>query len=293
MIYDTAIIGTGPAGLSAALNLKTRQKSFIWFGSRLFSDKVRRAECISNYPGFINVSGGELSRAFSEQIGKMGLEITEQMVNNIMPFSGHYALTAGSEFYEAKSVILTTGVASKAQLPGEAEFLGRGVSYCATCDGGLYRGKTIAVICNNARFEHEVKYLCDIAARVYYFPSYNNVSVSAQNIELSDQKVVGIAGDKRASGVALRNGDTLAVDGVFCLRDSVALSSLIPELESANGHITVDRDMRTNLPGVFAAGDCTGRPYQYAKAVGEGNIAAHSVLEYLADEKASVAQREP
>lgn len=285
MIYDAAIIGTGPAGLSAALNLKIRDKSFIWIGSRLLSDKVRKAECISNYPGFTNVSGEELIAAFQKQIDEMGLEITERMVNNIMPFSGHYALSAGSEFYEAKTVILTTGIASTGILSGETEFLGKGVSYCATCDGNLYRGKTIAVICNNARFEHEVKYLADIAAKLYYFPTYKNVTVSAENIELSDQKAIGITGEKRANGVNLQDGSILSVNGVFCLRDSVALSSMIPKLATENGHIAVDREMRTNLPGVFAAGDCTGRPYQYTKAVGEGNTAAHSVLEYLAKEE--------
>lgn len=285
MIYDAAIIGAGPAGLSAALNLKIRKKSFIWIGSRQLSDKVRKAECISNYPGFTNVSGEELICAFQRQIDAMGLEITDQMVNRIMPFSGHYALSAGSEFYEAKTVILTTGISNTATLPGEAEFLGKGVSYCATCDGNLYCGKTIAVICNNVRFEHEVKYLADIAAKLYYFPTYKDVSVKAGNIELPGKRAVGIVGEKRANAIKLQNGDFLTVDGVFCLRDSVALSSMFPKLATENGHISVDREMRTSLAGVFAAGDCTGRPYQYTKAVGEGNIAAHSVLEYLAKEE--------
>lgn len=285
MIYDTAIIGTGPAGLSAALNLKIRGKSFIWIGSRNLSDKVSKAECISNYPGFINASGEELFSAFSKQINAMGLEITEQMVHNIMRFSDHYALSAGSEFYEAKTIILATGIANKAVLPGEADFLGRGVSYCATCDGNLYRGKTVAVICSSARFEHEVKYLADIAYKLYYFPTYKNASVGGDNIEISDTKAVGIIGDKRLSGLKLQNGEVLEVNGVFCLRDSVEISSMLPKLITENGHIAVDRAMKTNLPGVFAAGDCTGRPYQYAKAVGEGNTAAHSVLEYLAEEE--------
>lgn len=282
MIYDAAIIGTGPAGLSAALNLKIHNKNFIWLGSKNLSDKVSKAERISNYPGFADVSGEQLNDAFKNQAQAMGLEITEQMVNSIMSMGSHYAIMAGSEFYEAKALILATGVANTGTLPGEQEKVGMGVSYCATCDGTLYKGKTIAVICSNARFEHEVKYLADLAETVYYFPIYKNIGKLPENVRIMEDKAKGILGEKRVSAVALLSGNELPVDGVFCLRDSVSLATLLPKLETANGAITVDRGMATNLPGVFAAGDCTGRPYQYAKAVGEGNIAAHSVIEYLA-----------
>lgn len=282
MIYDTVVIGTGPAGLSAALNLKIHQKDFIWIGSKALSDKVTKAEQISNYPGFSNVSGAELNEAFQKQVQSMGLEIIEQMVNSIMSMGTHYAIMAGSDFYETKTIILTTGVAAVGTLPGEQEKVGKGVSYCATCDGGLYRDKTIAVLCSNARFEHEVKYLAELAQTIYYFPNYRDVGQFPENVRIMDDKVKEILGETRVSGVELRSGGNLAVDGVFCLRDSVALATLLPELATENGHIAVDRQMATNLPGVYAAGDCTGRPYQYTKAVGEGNVAAHSVIEYLA-----------
>ncbi|MGM9680309.1 MAG: NAD(P)/FAD-dependent oxidoreductase [Eubacteriales bacterium] len=281
MIYDTAVIGTGPAGISAVLNLKIHEKNFIWIGSRNLSDKITKAERISNYPGLINLSGKEMNEIFRKQLDSMEIGITEQMVNSIMPFGDHYALMAGSDFYEARTVILTTGIANVGTLPGESEYVGKGVSYCATCDGNLYRGKTVAIVCNAARFEQEVAFLADLAAKVYYFPLYKEVSLSAANLTIMDRKAVGILGDKRVNGVKLSGGDILPVDGIFCLRDSVALSTLLPKLKTENGHISVDRSMATNLPGVFAAGDCTGRPYQYAKSVGEGNVAAHSVIEYL------------
>lgn len=167
-------------------------------------------------------------------------------------------------------------------LPGEQEKVGRGVSYCATCDGALYRGRNIAVICSHARFEHEVKYLADLAETVYYFPLYRDVGGLPENVRLMEDKACGILGEKKVSAVELRGGGTLAVDGVFCLRSSVSLATLLPKIRTEDGHIAVDRAMATNLKGVYAAGDCTGRPYQYAKAVGEGNVAAHSVIEYLA-----------
>lgn len=282
MIYDAAIIGTGPAGVSAALNFKIHEKNFIWLGSKNLSDKITKAERISNYPGFANVSGETLNQAFQQQIAEMQIEIKEQMVNSILPFSGHYALMAGSEFYETKTIILTTGIANVGTLPGESGLIGKGVSYCATCDGGLYRGKRIAVICNAARFEHEVKYLSELAEKVYYFPTYPKASEVADNVEKMTQKAVRILGEDRVSDVELKDGTLLPVDGVFCLRDAIALSTLLPEIVLEDGHIAVNRQMATNIPGCFAAGDCTGRPYQYTKAVGEGNVAAHSAIEYLA-----------
>lgn len=282
MMYDAAIIGTGPAGLSAALNLKIHNKNVLWLGSENLSDKVRKAERISNYPGFIDVSGEQLNEAFRKQVRSAGLEITQQMVNSIIPMGAYYAVMAGSDFYEAKTVILATGIANTGTLPGEQEKVGRGVSYCATCDGALYRGKTIAVICGNARFEHEVRYLADLASTVYFFPSYRQTGQLPENVKLMNEKAKGILGEKKVTGVELRGGGVLAVDGVFCLRDSVALATLLPNIETEKGHIIVGRGMATNLKGVFAAGDCTGRPFQYAKAVGEGNVAAHSVIEYLA-----------
>ena len=283
MVFDTAIIGSGPAGVSAALNLKIHEKNFIWLGSKALSDKITKAEKIMNYPGLKEISGMELNQAFSQQIDSMDIKITEHMVNSIMPFSGHFALMAGSEFYETRTIILATGVANQPLLQRESEMLGKGVSYCATCDGGLYRNKKIAVICSAARFEHEVKYLADLAEKGYFFPTYPGASKISDNVEKIMERPVSVEGQERVTGISLKNGEMISVDGVFCLRDSISLSTLLPGLELEEKHIKVNRKMETSVPGVYAAGDCTGRPYQYTKAVGEGNTAAHSVIEYLAE----------
>ena len=137
------------------------------------------------------------------------------------------------------------------------------------------------MLCGNRRFEPEVKYLAEIAGKVYYQAGYKDASVTAESILPLERKVTAILGEKRVTGIQLDTGETVSADGVFILRDSVAMSHLLPKLEMEDGHIRVNRQMETNLPNVFAAGDCTGRPYQYTKAVGEGNVAAHSVLEAL------------
>ena len=201
----------------------------------------------------------------------------------VVPARVDYALMAGADFYEAYTVILTTGVAATGTLPGEAELVGRGVSYCATCDGNLYRGKTIGVICGAARFEHEAAFLAGLAKKMYFFPLYQSAASFGENTEVTADRPVAVLSDgKRVSGVKLKSGTELPLDGLFCLRDSVSLAALLPDLAMEDGHIATDRSMKTNLPGCFAAGDCTGRPYQYVKAAGEGNVAAHSAIAYLA-----------
>jgi len=287
MMYDAAIIGTGPAGVSAALTLKANNKNFILLGSPDFSDKVRRAERIANYPGLSMVTGEEMNEAFRRQLKEADITVTDKMVNSIVFTGAGYALMAGADFFEARTIILTTGVAAVGTLPGETDLMGRGVSYCATCDGNLYRGKTIGVICNAARFEHEVEFLASLAGKLYYFPTYKNVGAFGANVEIMEDRPVAVLSDgKRLSGVTLKSGTELPLDGLFCLRDSVSLAALLPDLAMEDGHIATDRSMKTNLEGVFAAGDCTGRPYQYVKAAGEGNVAAHSAIAFLADHKA-------
>lgn len=282
-MYDCIIIGTGPAGLSAALNLKTYKKSFVWFGSRKLSDKVQKAEKITNYPGFPELTGQELFSHFEAHIQSAGLTITERTVTNVMSAGNYYMVLADNEIYEAKTLILAMGVMTAKLLKGEDALLGKGVSYCATCDGMFYKDKEIAVLCNDPKYEHEVEYLADLASKVTYFPVFSNSQVKKENVTISKDFPTEVNGIDRVTDLTLKSGETLAVDGIFCLRNAIAPPKLIPGLEIENGHIVVDRAQKTNLPGCFAAGDCTGRPYQYTKAVGEGNVAAHSCISYLAE----------
>ena len=282
MIHDCAIIGTGPAGLSAALNLKIHGKNVLWLGDRNICAKVEKAEKVMNYPGLPAVSGIELASAFRRQAEEMGLAVTDQMVNSILPMGDRYALMAGSEFYEAKTLLLATGVTQVNCIPGEQALLGKGVSYCATCDGMLYRGKTIAIVITSPRFEHEANYLAGLADKVLLFAQYKGCNMDLSNVTVMGSVLAAIEGGERAEAVRCFDGAVYPVDGVFCLRGSIELTTLLPGLALEEGHIAVDREQRTNLPGVFAAGDCTGRPYQYTKAVGEGNVAAHGIVEHLA-----------
>lgn len=283
-MYDVAIIGTGPAGLSAALNLKLHNKNFVWFGSKKLSDKVEKSEKIANYPALGMVSGKELNEQFLAQIDSMDIEINEKMVTNIASTRKGFIVLADNEIYNAKAIILAVGAVTAKESEGEERLLGKGVSYCATCDGFLYRGKTIAVYCGSERYEHEVEYLASIAQRVLLHTTYK-CNLTLPNVEILSSSVKEICGEERVEAIRLADESEIAVDGVFFLRNAVKPAALIKGLEMDGVHIKVDRECKTNKVGCFACGDCTGRPYQLTKAVGEGNVAAHSVLEYLAEEK--------
>lgn len=284
MLYDSIIIGTGPAGVSAALNLKILDKNFLWFGSGASSKKVEAAELIRNYPGLPDISGAELSSALVSHAKSMGIEPRHEIVTAIYDLGGRYAVTAGTDTFESKTIILCTGVTTAKPIGGEEQFLGRGVSYCATCDGFLYKGKTIGVILFDKAFEHEAEYLASLAGKVYLMPMYKGCGVAGENIEVVMKMPKEIAGGMKVQKLIFADGER-EVDGVFILRSSVSPSILLRGLNTDGGHIVVDRQCRTNLAGVFAAGDCTGRPYQYAKSVGEGNVAAHAAVDYLAEHR--------
>ncbi len=283
MRYDCIIIGSGPAGLSAAINLRIHNKSVLWFGNSMLSDKLEKAELVNNYPGLYGSTGSRLAEAFRTHQQAMELEITDKIVSTIYNMGTYYNVMAENQFYETDSVILAMGVVTSNQYAGETDFVGRGVSYCATCDGNLYRDKKIAVIATAKRFEHEVRFLVQLAKEVYFFPFYKDNSVTGENIQILQKAPKEIKGGFRVEQMLLADGSSLDVDGIFIMRNSIAPTTLLAGLAMEEGHIAVNRAQATNLPGVYAAGDCTGKPYQYAKAVGEGNIAAHSVIEYLGE----------
>ena len=287
-MVDCIIVGSGVAGISAALTLQANGKSFLMFGTEGLSEKVSKAEKIHNYPGLSDVTGGEFLAALKSQLQAAEIAVKTEKVAGVYALKDKFSiLTQAGNAYESKTVILACGVETVRQIDGEEEYVGRGVSYCATCDGFLYKSKTIAVFCTTKTLEHEIGYLADIAEKVYLIPMYKNVEIERDNITKIIKMPTKISGGMRVNtisfGVSPAEGipADLPIDGVFMLRECVSPAVLVGGLQTENGHVVVGRDMSTNLPGCFAAGDCTGRPYQYAKAVGEGNVAAHSVSAYL------------
>lgn len=277
---DVIIIGTGPAGLSAAVNCKIRNKNFLLFGHKEFSGKLLKAHEINNYLGLPKVSGQELYQHYKEHLASMQIEVIEKKVTNIYPMGDYFVVMANNEMYETDSVILATGVTVSKAFEGEEKFLGRGVSYCATCDGGLYRGKVVTVIGYDKNEEEEVDFLAELAAKVYYIPMYKEEVRVKEGVEIIKDVPISIEGEQFVSKLVLKN-QSIETDGIFILRSTIGPSTLLPGIELDNQHVKVDRTMATSIPGCFAAGDLVGRPYQYIKSAGEGNIAALSAASYV------------
>lgn len=282
--YDIAIIGTGPAGLSAAITAKVRNKNVLLLGSKDLSSKLGKAHEIQNYLGFPAVKGEDLAAAFTRHIEEMGLEITEKRVSAVYSMGEYFAIQADQDMLEAKTVILATGVVAGKALPGEEELLGRGVSYCATCDAALYRGKKAAVVGYSPREEAEADFLAEVCSEVLYFPVYKDETSVSPNVQVIRETVTGIE-NRDGMRIVKTKENEYAVDGVFVLRDAVSPGQLVPGLPTEGAHVTVNRAMEAGIPGVFACGDIAGTPYQYIKSAGEGNVAALSAVEYLSKMK--------
>lgn len=263
MHYDIIVIGSGPAGLSAALTARARNKTVLVVGNRWQDSPLARAERVDNYLGLPKQSGADLLETFHAHAKEAGVALLEGRALSALPWNG-FQVSVGSQVLSAGALILAPGVVRQKKFPGEAEYLGRGVSYCATCDGMLYRGRNVVVLGWTGSAEREADFLRGIGCAVRYYDR-------PQGVE--------ILGDETVTGVRV-NGREEAADAVFLLRPAVAPAALLPGLAMENGSVTVDRQMATNLPGVFAAGDCTGAPYQVAKAVGEGLIAGQSAAKW-------------
>jgi len=278
---DMAIIGCGPAGLSAAINARARGKEVKVFGVKLCSPALHKAHRIDNYLGIPEIKGEEIRQLFLKHAKAMDIVPSTETITAIYPMGDYFELQLRQENIQAKTLVITTGVSVARPLPGEEEFTGRGVSYCATCDGNFYKGKRVAVIADNPEGEEEVNFLAELASQVWYIPLYKGAYNVAANVQVLEDKPIGVSGGMRLEKVLLKSGKELEVDGCFFHKEQLPAARIVPGLELDNNHIKVDRDMSTNIPGLFAAGDVTGRPYQLAKAVGEGQVAALSAAKYL------------
>lgn len=280
MRYDIAIIGSGPAGLSSAIEAKIRNKNIIIFGNKDLSKKVSLAPSIENYLGIPNTTGKDIIDNFKKHIDELDIHITEERINAVYSMGDYFALMAGDKMYESTTVILATGVEFTKPIKGEVEFLGRGVGYCASCDAPLYRGKTVAVLGYNDEAEEDANFLSEIASKVYYIPMKKTKMNINENIEIIKDRAIEISGDNLANKVVFKDYD-LNVDGVFIIKDSISPSHLVPSLETEGIHIKNNKNLETNIKGLFVAGDCAGKPYKFMKSAGEGQIASFMAISYI------------
>lgn len=270
-MVDILIVGAGPAGLSAAINAVTRGKSV-----RIFSNKenyLSKAERVDNHLGFYNISGKELMNKFKEHAEAMNIRVEDGKVVNILPMGESLMVNINGEIEEAKKVILAMGISKVKELPGEGRLLGIGVSYCATCDGMLYRGKNAIVWDQSKEALEEANYLNSIGVNVTFVSMKSRSEELNSNIKYINGTLSEVIGEDKVEGV-LVGKEMVQADAVFMLRDAVAPTALIDGLKTEGHFIAINRNMETNIDGVYATGDITGKPLQLSKAVSEGLIAA-------------------
>lgn len=287
MLYDTAVIGGGPAGLSATLTLRQRNKSVILFEAKDFSPKLSKAHSVENYLGIPSISGKELMNSFVKHVVKHSPVIIYDKVVSVYKGEEVFTIATNQNSYQAKTIIFAVGDSKSKTLNGEKRLLGRGVSYCGTCDGMFFADKKVAVIATNKESDEETKFLTEVCGEVLYFPLFKGEYYKDAKITLSDEIPVEIIGDSVVSGIKTDKG-SYEVDGVFIFRESEPLETLLDGLEIIDEKfIKIDGKMKTNIEGVFAAGDCVGHPWQISIATGQGVVAALSAVSYLFELKRS------
>lgn len=318
MLYDTIIIGSGLAGLTASIYASRYQLSNLIIG-KLPGGTITLAHKVENFPGFPGVSGLELAQRVIMHAKSLGAEILPEHVSNltvvepngVTPYHFKLVTESGKEFL-AKTIIATTGTERrKLGVPGEKEYLGRGVSYCTSCDAPFFKGKTIAVIGGSDAAVTGAIHLAGFAAKVYLIyrkdvlraePTWREQAEANPKIEIIYRtNVIEILGDgQKVVGVKLdnlyQNSEVLPLDGVFIEIGGVPVSSFLVPVGvnlDENGYVQVNQKMETNVRGLFAAGDFTtqGLVLQQAiTAAAQGAIAAASAFRYVKSQKAAKLQ---
>lgn len=278
MSYDLIVVGGGPAGLSAALQARTRNKTVLVVHGNQQDDPLWKAEQVNNYLGMPNQTGAGIMEAYRSHALAMGAELKKGKVLSIMAMGSKYYVSIGSDMEECSAIVLATGVVRGRTYPGEEALVGRGVSYCATCDGMLYRGRDVAVVGLTSDSPEEANYLKEIGCNVTYI-SPRTPEGLGEGIPFHQGSVEEVQGEGAVTGVRVKDVE-IPCTGLFILRSTMAPTQILPQLALEGNYVKVDRTMATNLPGIFAAGDCTGLPLQISKGVGEGLVAGQSAAQY-------------
>ena len=287
---DVLIMGAGPAGLAAAIYTARAGKKTVVLKGKAPS-RLALAHQIENYPGMDRLTGSEMLAIFEAQAITFGAEIEESDAFELALDMTPKMVTTRQSFIQAKTVILALGRgSSKKSVSNEDQYVGRGVSYCATCDGAFFKGKSVVVYGDDEEAIDDALMLKDLGCQVTLITQSRFESCPDGVTGLSETEIVSIEGDGNVSGVRIKNSkgeSMLEANAVFIIQ-AVPSGSLLRKTSlnlSDKDNIVVDQQMHTNIEGVFAAGDVTGGGLQVSIAVGEGTTAALEALKYLRDNR--------
>lgn len=294
--WDVVVIGGGVAGLTAGIYLKRSSLNAAVFERAMPGGILNNIHRIDNYPGAPKIAGPDLAMLLLNQVTDLGVQIEGEDITRVEKVENGFLLH-GYEEHFAKAVIVATGMsASNKKVKGEEVLFGRGVSYCATCDGAFYKGKTVAVIGSNDRAGEDALYLSPIAKEVHMVvppnPAFSELILeqlkTAENVVLHfDSELLLIQGENRVESIVIQSDGkelTLPVDGVFPMLEGVSASAFLSELNPIldKQFLVVDEDMMTSVPGVFACGDVVKKKLrQIVNAAGEASVAASMAIRYV------------
>ena len=299
-LYDIAVIGAGPAGMTAALYAVRAGKSVLLLESEMYGGQIVQSRLVENYPGAPEIGGAELAMKMMEPLTAFGVEPTYGRVNALQKIDDRFEIVTDSERYEARSVIIATGVGHrKLEVPGEDRLIGGGVSFCATCDGMFFRGREVAVVGGGNTAVQDALVLSELCSRVYLIHRRDSFRAEARLVErmqkteriecITDTVVTEMQGSPKLESLILKNVKTeetrtLAVSGAFLAVGNVARNEAFRDLVALDeaGFVLTDADCKTSQAGIFAAGDCRQKKVrQLTTATADGTIAALSAVEYL------------
>lgn len=281
---DVLVLGNGPAGITAAIYAVRSGLTVTVIGRD--GGSLDKADKVENYYGFAQpVPGAQLHRTGLEQAQRLGVGLVSGEVLSLAYEADGFSVLTATERYEAAAVVLATGSSRKApNLPGLSAFEGKGVSYCAVCDAFFYKGKDVAVLGDGDYALHEAAELVPVAGSVTLLTNGKPIPPSTPtSLRAVTETITALEGDEVLRSVRFSNGEALAVNGVFVALGVAGSSDFARKLgaEINGSSIVADDEMKTAVPGLFAAGDCTGGMYQIAKAVYEGAVAGTSAVKYL------------
>ena len=280
MIYDVIIIGAGPAGISAGLyTQRANKKTLIIYNEK---SSLEKASKIENYYGFPNgISGKELYQNGIMQAKNLGIELKKEEVIKIEKIKETFEVSTSNRKYISRNVILATG--NKKNTPdikGIKELEGKGISYCAICDGFFYRGKDVAVLGSGDYAISEVNDLLNVANKITILTNKKKVpDFRAENVKAETRGVIAVKGENQLESIELEDGTKLEVDGLFVAQGVAGSTDFARKLGALvkDNKIVVSDKMETTIQGLYACGDCVGGIYQIAKAINEGMIAGMNV----------------
>jgi len=297
-LYDIAIVGGGPAGLTAGIYGARAGKRVLIFERESVGGQISRASLVENYPGIKEISGIDLSASLFEQADGLGCDFAFESVTAISGSVGNFTVTSDGGTYRAKTVILAVGAAAKKLgVEREEDLTGRGVSYCAVCDGAFFRGKTVAVVGGGNSALDDALYLAAMAEKVYLIhrrdafraetAMVDKIKAEPKIVVKTPRVVTALLGEEQLNGLALRDPVTGAeeaveVDGLFVAIGHAPAAGAFASLVGLDdaGYIDAKEDCRTSVPGVFTAGDCrTKNVRQLTTACGDGAVAALAASE--------------